>query len=65
MSDQTERVPSQPKMRSSAAEFEKQAGASYHEAPEIQGWALQWDTTELRKKNLARKMSHMRQSRDQ
>ena len=33
-----------------------------YETSEIRGWALQWDTTALRKTNLARKMRHLRQS---
>jgi hypothetical protein len=35
---------------------------SCYEAPEIRGWALQWDTTALRKMNMARKMRQLRQS---
>lgn len=35
---------------------------SHYEAPEIRGWALQWDTTALRKAKLARTMRHLRQS---
>jgi len=62
MNDQTERVPSQPDIKTATDEAGKNADPSYHEAPEIRGWALQWDTTELRKTNLARKMRHLRQT---
>jgi len=62
MNDRNEKAPSQPDTKTAAARKETQADPSYHEAPEIRGWALQWDTTELRKTNLARKMLHLRQS---
>jgi len=32
------------------------------EAPEVEGWALQWDTTALRKTNLARQMRELREA---
>ena len=62
MNDQTERVPSQPETKAPETQSESYADPSYHEAPEIRGWALQWDTTELRKTKLARKMRRLRQS---
>jgi hypothetical protein len=62
MNEQTERVPSQPDTKAAALEPQEQADSSYYGADEIKGWALQWDTTELRKTNLARKMQHLRQS---
>lgn len=62
MNDQPEKVPSQPDTKSAADAQDNYADPTYHEAPEIRGWALQWDTTELRKTNLARKMRHLRQS---
>lgn len=62
MNDRNEQVPSQPDIEVTPVGKDKQADASYHEAPEIRGWALQWDTTELRKTNLARKMRRLRQS---
>lgn len=62
MNDQAEQALSQPETKSAAVESRNWMDASYHEAPEIQGWALQWDTTELRRANLARKMRHLRQS---
>lgn len=61
MNDQTERVPSQPDTKTPKAELRNQADLSHYEADEIQGWALQWDTTELRKTSLARKMRQLRQ----
>ena len=61
MNEQNERVLSQPEPKT-AGGTEKQADPSYHEAPEIRGWALQWDTTELRKTALARKMRRLRRS---
>ena len=61
MNDQTERVPSQPNTTSAADVQGNYADPTHHEAPEIRGWALQWDTTEFRKTNLARKMRHLRQ----
>jgi hypothetical protein len=62
MNDQTERAPSQPYMKTAADEVGKNADPTYNEVPEIRGWALQWDTTELRRTNLARKMRHLRQT---
>jgi hypothetical protein len=62
MNDQTEKVPSQPDTKTAADGQGNHADPTYNEAPEIRGWALQWDTTELRKTNLARKMRHLRQS---
>lgn len=32
------------------------------EAPESEGWALQWDTTALRRANLARQMRELREA---
>ena len=61
MNEQTERVPSQPDTKAPGVESSNQADSSYYEADEIQGWALQWDTTELRKTSLARKMRQLRQ----
>lgn len=37
-------------------------GPSYREATEIEGWALQWDTTALRKMTLAKRMRSLRQA---
>lgn len=62
MKDQTERMPSQPNTEPAACAQGNYADPTYHEALEIRGWALQWDTTELRRTNLARKMRHLRQS---
>ena len=62
MNDQTERVPSQPDTKTAADEPARNVDSTYHEAPEIRGWALQWDITEPRKASLARKMRHLRQS---
>ncbi len=62
MSESTEKVLSQPEATAMAAQPGMQADAFYTEAPEIQGWALQWDTTELRKATLARKMRQLRES---
>jgi len=61
MNEQNEKAPSQPDTKTAAASKETQADPSYYDAEEIKGWALQWDTTELRKTNLARKMRHLRQ----
>ena len=62
MNDQHENAPSGSDAQTGAAASVQQADASAHEAPEIRGWALQWDTTELRKANLARRMRQLRQS---
>ena len=61
MNDRNEKVPSQPEPKT-ASGTDKQVDPSFHEAPEIRGWALQWDTTALRKTSLARKMRHLRTS---
>ena len=62
MNEQAERESSQPDTEAPEVESGNQADSSYYEAEEIKGWALQWDTTELRKTSLARKMRHLRQS---
>jgi len=61
MNERNEQGPSQPEPKTTG-DTTRRADPSYHEAPEIRGWALQWDTTALRKINLARKMRHLRRS---
>jgi len=41
---------------------ESHFGPSYREGTEIEGWALQWDTTALRRMALARKMRSLRRA---
>ena len=61
MNERNERVPSQPETKTTDG-TDTQADPSYHEAPEIRGWALQWDTAALSKTNLARTMRRLRNS---
>jgi len=49
-----------PSCHEAEAEAVALTDPSHHEAPEIEGWALQWDTFALRKLNLAREMQHLR-----
>ena len=62
MNEQDEKHPSQGKIEETLPRVETPIDRWHFEAPEIEGWALQWDTTALRKANLARKMRGLRQS---
>ena len=65
MNEQDETARSALDAKQALARADMQDDPSYYEAPEIQGWALQWDTTTLRRANLARKMRSLRKaSRD-
>jgi hypothetical protein len=44
-----------------ATDTETWSDRSDYETPEIQGWALQWDASALRKANLARRMRTLRE----
>ena len=62
MNDHAKQKPAQADIPTAAPESQGCDGSSHYEADEIKGWALQWDTTELRKTKLARKMRHLRQA---
>lgn len=63
MNERSEKVQSRVNIEQAAIRTKAESDPAFpSEASEIKGWALQWDTTELRKANLARKMRHLRQS---
>lgn len=60
MNEQNEKPLSEGEAEQVPTLMETRIDPSCHEAPEIEGWALQWDTFALRKLNLAREMQHLR-----
>lgn len=60
MNEQDEKVRSDPDTKEASVHPETQINPSHREAAEIEGWALQWDTTALRKAALAKKMKQLR-----
>ena len=62
MNEQTGNPPCEGDADQIPARTDKQIDPSHHEAAEIEGWALQWDTTALRKASLAKKMRQLRQA---
>ena len=62
MNERNEKPPSEGEAKQAPPLTETQADPSHHEAAEIEGWALQWDASALKKVNMARKMRELRQS---
>ena len=62
MNEQNEKAPSERDVERAPARTETRIDPWDYEDEEIEGWALQWDTTALRKASLARTMRHLRQS---
>jgi len=62
MNEQNEKVRSDPDTEQALTGPETPVDSSYQETEEIEGWALQWDTSALRRANLARKMRNLRRT---
>ena len=62
MTEHNQKLPSEGDPEQAPARTETRIDPWDYEAEEIEGSALQWDTTALRKASLARTMRHLRQS---
>jgi len=62
MTQHTEQVPENGVAENATVRKETWPDRSEDETTEIKGWALRWDTTALRKVNMARKMRSLRQT---
>jgi hypothetical protein len=62
MTEHNQKLPPKGDAEQAPAHTEPRIDPWDYEAEEIEGWALQWDTTALRKASLARTMRHLQQS---
>ena len=62
MQERDEETRTEQDAETAPAGFERPTGPSHREEAEIEGWALHWDPTALRKASLARTMRKLRQA---